>query len=55
MRERLGDDASPDRADVIVMGLAPYASLEDAVPIEIIGLDESTMNGEDRPTALMDF
>jgi phage terminase large subunit len=27
MRERLGDDASPDRADVIVMGCAPWYSL----------------------------
>ncbi len=27
MRERLGEDASPDRADVIVMGCAPWYSL----------------------------
>jgi hypothetical protein len=31
MRDRLGDDASPDRADVIVMGLAPWYSMQKSV------------------------
>lgn len=51
MRERLGDDASPDRADVIVMGLAPYYSLIDAIPMDIL-VPGSVMYGEDRPAAL---
>lgn len=55
MRERLGEDASPDRADVIVMGLAPYYSLIDAVPLEVLDLTDEMWYGEDRPTANMDF
>lgn len=31
MRDRLGDDASPDRADVIIMGLAPWFSYNKGV------------------------
>jgi len=52
MVERLGDDASPDYADNIVMGLTPYlgvksfAKWEDGIVVEF---------GEDRPTANMDF
>lgn len=56
MRDRLGDDASPDRADVIVMGLAPYHSLITTVPSELVldALDEITY-GRERPTAVQDF
>jgi hypothetical protein len=55
MRERLGDKASPDRADTIVMGLAPYVSLENAIPLELLDLESSVYYGEDRPTTAMDF
>jgi hypothetical protein len=55
MRERLGDKASPDRADTIVMGLAPYVSLENAIPLELLDFESSVYYGEDRPTAAMDF
>lgn len=55
MRDRLGDDASPDRADAIIMGAAPYYSLINAIPLEILDLQHEMYYGEDRPTALMDF
>jgi hypothetical protein len=55
MRERLGDDASPDRADVIIMGMAPYVSLQNALPLEMIDFETAIHYGSDRPTALMDF
>jgi hypothetical protein len=55
MRERLGEDASPDRADALVMGLAPFYSLINAVPLEIMGLAESLERGRLRPTAVQDF
>lgn len=56
MRERLGEDASPDRGDVIVMGLAPTTSLIDAMPEEIfLNIEENMLLGDDRPTAEMDF
>lgn len=53
MRKRLGDDASPDRADNLVMGLAPWYSLpEGALPI----LNEGdVIFGEDRPQMEMDL
>jgi hypothetical protein len=50
MRDRLGDDASPDRADVIVMGLAPYYSLIDSLPDISVGAP--LIVGEDRPSYL---
>jgi phage terminase large subunit len=55
MRDRLGDDASPDRADMVVMGLAPFYSLINAIPLEILDAVNGIMYGSDRPTADMDF
>jgi len=55
MRERLGEDASPDRADTIIMGMAPYVSLENAIPLELWDLPGNVIYGEERPTANMDF
>lgn len=55
MRERLGDDASPDRADALIMGLAPYYSLINAVPLEILDLQNAMYYGDLRPTAEQDF
>ena len=52
MRDRLGDDASPDRADVIVMGLAPWHSFRNA---NAIISSEDLVFGEDRATAEMDL
>ena len=52
MRDRLGDDASPDRADVIVMGVAPWYSYNAGVftvdPTDVF-------YGVDRPQYDMDF
>lgn len=46
MRDRLGDDASPDRADVIVMGLAPWYSVQEtAFAVDM----RDVFYGEDRP------
>lgn len=46
MRDRLGDDASPDRADVLVMGLAPWFSYQHAVaPVS----ESDIIYGDDRP------
>jgi len=55
MRERLGDDASPDRADVIVMGLAPFVSYEMTVPTAVLDLLSEVFYGGERPTSDMDF
>jgi hypothetical protein len=55
MRERLGDDASPDRADALVMGLAPFYSLINALPLEILDLGSALDYGSLRPTAEQDF
>ncbi len=55
MRERLGEDASPDRADCLVMGLAPYYSLINALPLEILDLEKAMGYGRMRPTAEQDF
>lgn len=55
MRERLGDSASPDRADVIVMGAAPLVGVNSTIPIELLDLEKSVVYGEDRPTAHQDF
>lgn len=55
MRERLGDDASPDRADCLVMGFAPYYSLIGAMPGELNHLDLSIALGDFRPTHLNDL
>lgn len=46
MRERLGEDASPDRADVIVMGAAPwYATGSTNTDVR----EEDIIEGDDRP------
>lgn len=55
LRERLGEDASPDRADNIVMGLAPYYSLINAVPTEVLDAANDLDYGSLRPTAEQDF
>ena len=52
MRDRLGDDASPDRADVIVMGLAPWYSFQSAVGI--VALNDVVF-GDDRAGADLDL
>lgn len=55
MRERLGEDASPDRADVIIMGIAPFQSFESALPSAALDPNLEIIYGEDRPTSYMDF
>ena len=52
MRERLGDDASPDRADMIVMGLAPYHSFKNT---NAIVSEEDIIWGEEREVADLDL
>lgn len=52
MRERLGDDASPDRADNIIMGIAPWYSFND---VNVVVSEADIYYGEDRPQAEMDF
>ncbi len=54
MRDRLGDKASPDRADNIVMAQA-RTNLDGFGPIEGLDLENSVIYGQDRPTANMDF
>lgn len=52
MRDRLGEDASPDRADVVVMGLAPwhsFKSMNSAIRLEDVEF------GEDRPQGELDL
>ena len=52
MRERLGEDASPDRADVVVMGLAPwhsFRSINSAISLNDVEF------GEDRPQGELDL
>ncbi len=52
MRDRLGEEASPDRADCVVMGRAPWYSYR-ATNIAI-GADDIEL-GEDRPEAEMEL
>jgi len=52
MRDRLGDDASPDRADVVVMGLAPHYSFKNANAV--ISPDDLVF-GDDRAQADLDL
>lgn len=49
MRERLGEDASPDRADTIIMGMAPYYSLNSSIPTSILDLINDAYYGSERP------
>lgn len=52
MRDRLGDDASPDRADVIVMGTAPWYSFNAANT----NISEEDIDfGDDRPMMDMEL
>lgn len=52
MRERLGDEASPDRADVLVMGSAPwYSFIGASAGVTLADIIE----GDDRPEAEMDL
>lgn len=51
-RDRLGEDAHLDRADVIVMGTAPWYSFNSA---NAFIAEEDVSFGEDRPTAEMDL
>ena len=46
MRERLGDDASPDRADNIIMGIAPWYSFTGT---NAVVSEADVFFGEDRP------
>ena len=55
MKVRLGDDASPDLADTVVMGVSPFVGVTSTVPFELMDLDALIMYGEDRPTANQDF
>ena len=60
MRERLGDTASPDRADVIVMGLSEYVGVDSEIDVSLVELQNSleySQSGYERPTASgeMDF
>jgi hypothetical protein len=55
LRERLGEDANIDRADVIVMGCAPWYSLVDAVPMLTPEELEIMASGAMRPTAEHDL
>ncbi len=55
MRERLGDGASPDLADTIVMGVAKFSGVSFSIPIELLNLETDVMFGNDRPTANQDF
>ncbi len=56
MRERLGDDASPDLADTIVMGTAPFVGVSNQHDLDwFAGLEDHVSHGKDRPTANMDF
>jgi phage terminase large subunit len=50
MRDRLGDDASPDRADNLIMGLAPWYSFKD---VNVVVSERDIIYGSDRPTAEM--
>lgn len=52
MRDRLGEDASPDRADVIVMGLAPWYSFR-SNNVEVT--EDDVIEGDDRPQPEMDL
>lgn len=53
MRKRLGDDASPDIADMIVMGLAPWYTLPEGSNSAI--LSDDLILGDERPTAQADM
>lgn len=46
MRDRLGDDASPDRADNLIMGIAPWYSFKDT---NVIVSEADITFGRDRP------
>ena len=52
MRDRLGDDASPDRADVVVMGLAPWHSYSRNA--YVLDPTEVHYGGKDRPVYDLD-
>lgn len=52
MRDRLGDDASPDRADAVVMGFAPWYSFRQT---NIAVTEDDIIEGEDRPEAEMEL
>lgn len=52
MRDRLGDDSSPDRADTIVMGIAPWYSFNS--PNVMVSMND-VFFGDDRPTADLDL
>jgi hypothetical protein len=52
MRERLGDDASPDRADNIIMGIAPWYSFQG---VNNVVSEKDIFFGEDRPQAEMEY
>lgn len=51
MRARLGDQASPDLADTVIMGLAKVYSTQAAVASMLDQDLELSLSGDDRPTA----
>lgn len=55
MRDRLGDGASPDEADTIVMGNAPFSGVGNIPEMDLTDLSNPALFGEDRPTANQDF
>lgn len=55
MRDRLGEDASPDRADALVMGLAPFQSLTSGMPMDLLTDDDEIIFGELMATATEDM
>lgn len=52
MKDRLGEDASPDRADTIVMGVAPWYSFNTS---NVAVQEADIYYGEDRPQADLDL
>lgn len=55
LKERLGDDASPDRGDTIVMGGSKFLGPESFITIDDLDFEADIEYAEDRATADMDF
>ncbi len=51
MQKRLGDDASPDLADTVIMGLAKTSSTAGALGSMMTGDVDAALGGEDRACA----
>ena len=52
MRDRLGEDASPDRADNIIMGIAPWYSF---TGMNVAVSEQDIFFGNDRPEPEMHY